>query len=1293
MFDAHHYWVVAVACATLVSGGGISWAEDAPLPDGVRIVWDLSKAYRETTPARERICINGLWHWQPALGEAQEVPAGNWGFFKVPGPWPRAAADGPQTLYAHPNWKSPDFSGVDAAWYQREIAVPAEWAGRRVALTADFLNSFATVYMDGKKVDEMAFPGGEVDITSACKPGGKQVLSILVVAKPLDRLVTSVAQTGQARRVAGTVARRGLTGDVFLASAPARERIHDLRVDTSTRKWEITFQTGLQGLEAGADYTLRAVVRDGNKEAASFTCTPFKAADLKGGRVSFAEKWKPEKLWDLNTPGNQYTVELALLRDTRLLDAYVPVRFGFREFYIQGRDFCLNNSRIWCMVIPFENANRGPYDATYEEARNTFETFRKWGINTVFTHHYSTQPGEHSALDDILRAADDVGILVSLSQPHFLNYDWNAPDAIEKNGYARHAAYYCRVAANHPSVVFYSTSHNALGYAEDMNPDQIGDPTGDRNPAAVTGAQNADKAESIITSIDPSRIVYHHQCGNFNRMYTCNFYLNMTPIQERSDWFEHWATKGVLPAMLVEYGPPLPPSLTLYRGWYEGKRAFLEANVRWELCTAEWASQYVGDEAFKVTDMEKEDLRFETKAFRSGQTWQRFAYPFEFNSQRFDPPNRTLVQAMYLKDNLRAYRTWGLSGPSGWSYDRFFGVRPDFSGQDQRPKSDWEAVQKPGYSIDFTPGRPRVSDWVPNPAGEAFVRNSAPLLAYIAGKADSFTSKDHNFVPGASVEKQIVIINNSRGTADCDVAWSLALPHPISGVRRVSVDTGVIEQIPVSLALPRDTVPGAYVLTMTLKAAGGDTQTDTFDVHVLAPVPAANAGMKMALFDPKGETRKLLDAIGVRCDPVEASADLAGYDILIVGKQALSVEGSAPSIARVPGGLKVIIFEQTAEVLEKRFGFRVQEYGLRNVFRRVPDHPLLAGLAEENLHDWASSSTIYPARLRYEMWRQHGPSVRWAGIQVTRAWRAGTRGNVASALIEKPACGDFLPILDGGFSLQYSPLMVYREGAGMIIFCQMDVSGRTEADPAATRLAANIVRFTETYRPAQGTAGAVLYSGDAAGKRHLEATGFKVVDYAGAKPAAGQVLLVGPSGWEVLAREGEAIKGWLKEGGHVLALGLSSVQANPFLPFTLKTQRAEYINATFQTSPLSSPLAGIGPANVYNRDPRQMELVGGGVERIGDGVLAASADGRVVFCQLVPWTFDWEKYYNQKRTFRQTSFMLTRLLSNMGVSSSTPVVARFGSPARPDGSDSRWLSGLYLDAPVEMDDPYRFFRW
>ena len=74
-------------------------------------------------------------------------------------------------------------------------------------------------------------------------------------------------------------------------------------------------------------------------------------------------------------------------------------------------------------------------------------------------------------------------------------------------------------------------------------------------------------------------------------------------------------------------------------------------------------------------------------------------------------------------------------------------------------------------------------------------------------------------------------------------------------------------------------------------------------------------------------------------------------------------------------------------------------------------------------------------------------------------------------LIEKPARGDFLPIVDGGFSLQYSPLMEYREGKGMVLFCQMDVTGRTETDPAAERLARNILSYVSAWKPAAAPAG------------------------------------------------------------------------------------------------------------------------------------------------------------------------------------------------------------------------------
>jgi len=81
----------------------------APLPEGVKAVWDFSKAYRETTPTREKVCINGLWRWQPASASDNQVPAKNWGHFKVPGCWPGITdymQKDSQTVHAYPSWKN-----------------------------------------------------------------------------------------------------------------------------------------------------------------------------------------------------------------------------------------------------------------------------------------------------------------------------------------------------------------------------------------------------------------------------------------------------------------------------------------------------------------------------------------------------------------------------------------------------------------------------------------------------------------------------------------------------------------------------------------------------------------------------------------------------------------------------------------------------------------------------------------------------------------------------------------------------------------------------------------------------------------------------------------------------------------------------------------------------------------------------------------------------------------------------------------------------------------------------------
>jgi hypothetical protein len=716
--------------------------------------------------------------------------------------------------------------------------------------------------------------------------------------------------------------------------------------------------------------------------------------------------------------------------------------------------------------------------------------------------------------------------------------------------------------------------------------------------------------------------------------------------------------------------------------------------VPWELCIAEWNAQFFGDKAFQISNEEKVNLRWEAQQFRAGNVWQRWDYPYELNSN--DILERYPVYEMYFADVWPAFRTWGMSANSPWFHGHYWRLREGVEKGRKEFPVDWEGLQRPGLSPDYIErDRSRIelayelSDWVPTVAARALIRNNMPLLAYIAGKPDAFTSKDHNFLPGETVEKQIIVINNSRETVSCDCQWSFGLPKAVTGSKRVTLPTGQQVRIPLSFAVPAGTEPGRYQVSMTAKISTGETQEDSFTADVLPMPSAVQVGGRVAVFDPKGETARLLDGMGVQYQPVEANADLSAYDILVVGKGALTLGNSAPDISRVREGLKVIVFEQTADVLEKRFGFRVAEYGLRWVFRRVPDHPLLAGIGGEHLWNWRGEATILPPRLKYELSRQFGtPTVQWSGIPVTRLWRCGNRGNVASALIEKPARGDFLPILDGGYSLQYSPLMEYHEGRGMVLFCQMDVTGRTESDPAAEMLARNILQYVSTWKPA--TSRKVLYAGDPVGKSHLERAGISAGTYEGGKLSVDQVLVVGSGAGQKLATNAAAIASWLNAGGHLLAIGLDAEEANSFLPIKVGMKKAEHIAAYFEPFGAGTLLAGVSPADVQNRDPRELPLVSGGATIIGDGVLAKAENANIVFCQLLPWQFDVLKQ-NTKRTYRRTSCLLARLLANMGAAGRTPLLAHASSPVVE--GETRWLDGLYLDVPEEWDDPYRFFRW
>src|SRR5581483_1220872 len=260
------------------------------LPEGVKAVWDSSQAWHERTATRERLSINGLWLWQPSIDANREVPREGWGYLRVPEPWPSGGQrSASRFFYPHPDWARTSLRSLSSAWYSREIRIPREWGGRRISLYAEQLNSYAAVFLDGKPVGEMRYPAGEVDLTAAVRPGETQILSMRVDALPLKALMESFRDSATARTVEGSVARKGLCGDVYLVSTPVGARIADVKLDTSVRHWQINFDTTLARLDPNASYSLRFRVTDGGRTVKEFRSKPFREGDLTGGRLHTSE--------------------------------------------------------------------------------------------------------------------------------------------------------------------------------------------------------------------------------------------------------------------------------------------------------------------------------------------------------------------------------------------------------------------------------------------------------------------------------------------------------------------------------------------------------------------------------------------------------------------------------------------------------------------------------------------------------------------------------------------------------------------------------------------------------------------------------------------------------------------------------------------------------------------------------------------------------------------------------------------------------------------------------------------
>ena len=347
--------------------------------------------------------------------------------------------------------------------------------------------------------------------------------------------------------------------------------------------------------------------------------------------------------------------------------------------------------------------------------------------------------------------------------------------------------------------------------------------------------------------------------------------------------------------------------------------------------TPGWSSALRGDIAYELSEKEKTDLRFEAGQWRKHAAFQFWQYPINFNSNAMDAPNIREVQAMYVADNWPAFRALGISGVCTWYYTELFQLKPPAQRHEQLQTSkesgaagpflpiavDWDNLQKPGYSPDWQ-NAPESSGELSRPyshsrdawrempyLGKAWLRATRPALAYLAGKPAHFTGKDHNFYPGETVEKQIILINDSRVPLTADCQWKGdcpdfrasekgTVPFGAAQQKTIKVETGEQARVPIKFTLPDNLKAGQYEITLTAKFDTGEVQEDKFPIDVLPRPGKPNVTQPIAIFDPAGMTRKMLAGLGVPLTEVKADAKPAANGLLVIGKNALTIDGPAP---------------------------------------------------------------------------------------------------------------------------------------------------------------------------------------------------------------------------------------------------------------------------------------------------------------------------------------------------------------------------------------------------------------
>jgi beta-galactosidase len=316
------------------------------------------------------------------------------------------------TNIAYP-WKDPqpplpplpptDYNPVSA--YRTHFAVPADWQGREVYVTFDGVNSFFTLWLNGRKLgfSKDSRTPATFRLTPYLKPGDN-----LLAAEVIRWCDGSYLEDQDFWRLSG------IFRDVTLWAAPAA-RVRDFRVETKLdptgHNAALALKVEFAGVTKGIALGVTLIDPAGKTvEDESITATPRNDPGT-AVTIETSVTVSAPQLWSAETP-NLYTLLLTTSDATGKVLEVIPWKVGFRAVEIRDGQLLVNGQPVLIRGV-----NRHEWDPelgqvmTRERMLEDIQLMKRNNINAVRTCHYPNTPEWYALCDELgLYVIDEANI-------------------------------------------------------------------------------------------------------------------------------------------------------------------------------------------------------------------------------------------------------------------------------------------------------------------------------------------------------------------------------------------------------------------------------------------------------------------------------------------------------------------------------------------------------------------------------------------------------------------------------------------------------------------------------------------------------------------------------------------------------------------------------------------------------------------------------------------------------------------------------------------------------------------